>query len=52
MEELPEVFEKEVLPRLNPTDLALLARVGRGVRDAVVDSGLPRAVGRCRLTPG
>jgi len=43
VEDLPEVFEKEVLPRLDPTGRALLARVGRGVSAAVVSSGLPRA---------
>jgi len=42
-EELPEVFECFVLPALDPTALALLARVGRGWRAAVVSSGLPRA---------
>ena len=43
VEDLPEVFEKEVLPRLDPTGRALLARVGRGVSTAVVSSGLPLA---------
>jgi len=43
VEDLPEVFEKEVLPRLDPTGRALLARVGRGVGGAVESSGLPLA---------
>mmetsp|Transcript_662 Transcript_662/g.1522 ORF Transcript_662/g.1522 Transcript_662/m.1522 type:complete len:159 (+) Transcript_662:224-700(+) len=40
---LGDVFEKEVLSLLDPTDLAMLARVGCGCRDAVRASGLPRA---------
>jgi hypothetical protein len=43
IEELPLVFESEVLPRLNPTDLAMLMRAGRGCRRVVLASGLPRA---------
>jgi len=43
LDDLGELFEAEVLKRLNPTDLALLARVGRGCRDAVRASGLSRA---------
>ena len=41
--ELPEVFAAKVLPQLDPTDLALFARVGPASRAAVVASGLPRA---------
>jgi len=41
--ELPEVFAAEVLPRLDPADLALVARVGRASRAVVVASSLPRA---------
>jgi len=40
-EDLPELFAEEVLKRLNPTDIALLARVARGFKAAVVASGLP-----------
>jgi len=43
LEELPEVLAAEVLPRLDPTDLAMFARVGKSSRAAVVASGLPRA---------
>ena len=44
LEDLREVFEKEVLKeRLDPTDLAVLAQVGRACLAAVVSSGLPRA---------
>jgi len=45
LEDLPEVVERFVLPGLDPTALALLARVGRGWRAVVVSSGLPRAPG-------
>jgi len=41
--ELPEVFAAEVLPRLDPTDVAMFGRVGKASRVAVVASGLPRA---------
>jgi len=41
--ELPEVFAAEVLPHIDPTGRALVARVGRGSRAVVVVSGLPRA---------
>ena len=37
------------MPLLNPVDRAMLAKVGRGCRAAVVASGLPRATGRVRL---
>jgi hypothetical protein len=40
LEDLPEVLERFVLPALDPTALALLARVGQGWRAAVVSSGL------------
>jgi hypothetical protein len=43
MIELPAVFAAEVLPQLKPSDLALVARVGRASRAVVVASGLPRA---------
>jgi hypothetical protein len=44
-EDLPELFEAEVLKKwlTDPTDLAVLAQVGRGFLAAVVSSGLPRA---------
>jgi hypothetical protein len=40
LEDLPEVVERFVLPALDPTALALLARVRRGWRTVVVSSGL------------
>jgi hypothetical protein len=43
LEDLPEVVERFVLPGLDPTALALLARVGKGWYAVVVSSGLPRA---------
>jgi hypothetical protein len=43
--ELAEVLAAEVLPRLNPTDVAMFGRVGSASRAAVVASGLPRAWG-------
>ena len=43
LEKLPEVLEAEVLSRLDPTDVAMFARVGPASRAAVVASGLPRA---------
>jgi len=43
LEELRDVLAAEVLPRLDSTDLALFARVGRASRAAAVSSGLPRA---------
>jgi hypothetical protein len=43
LEDLPEVVERFVLPALDATALALLARVGRGWRAAVASSGLPCA---------
>ena len=43
MEKLPEVLAAEVLPRLYPADLAVLAQVGRPWLAAVVASGLARA---------
>ena len=42
-EELPEVLECFVLPELDKTDLAMLARAGREWRATVVSSNLPRA---------
>ena len=41
--ELSELLLAEVLPWLDPTDLALFARTGRASRAAVASSGLPRA---------
>jgi hypothetical protein len=43
LEELPKVLAVEVLTRLDPTDLTLVARVGPVSRAVVVASGLPRA---------
>ena len=43
LDELPEVFEKEVLPWLDPTDIGMLGRTGSEVRTAVKASNLPRA---------
>jgi len=40
LEEWPEVLAAEVLPRLDPTDLALFARVGPASRAVVVACGL------------
>ena len=40
---LPEVLAAKVLPRLDPTDLAMFAPVGPASRAAVVASGLLRA---------
>jgi hypothetical protein len=43
LEDLPEVVERFVLPALDPTALALLARVRREWHAVVVSSGLPCA---------
>jgi hypothetical protein len=43
LEDLPEVVERFVLPVLDPTALALLARVGRRWNAVVMSSGLPCA---------
>jgi len=43
LEDLPEVVGRFVLPALDPTALALLARVRRGWHAVVVSSGLPCA---------
>jgi len=43
LEGLPDILAAEVLPRLDPTDLAMFARVGPASRAAAVASGLPRA---------
>ena len=43
LEELPEVLERFVLPTLDATDLAMLARAGREWRAMVVSCNLPRA---------
>jgi hypothetical protein len=45
LDELPEVFIADLLPKLDPTDLALLSRVNHAAREAVKDSGLPRIGG-------
>ena len=45
LDELPDVLAAELLPKLNPTDLALLSRVNHAAREAVKDSGLPRIGG-------
>lgn len=42
-EELPEVLERFVLPELDPIDLTMLARAGRGWRAMMVASNLPCA---------
>jgi len=42
-DELPEVFSTEVLPWLDPIDLAMLARTGSACRAEVTASGLPCA---------
>jgi len=39
---LPDLFDKEVLERLDPTDRTMLAQVGRPRLAAVLASGLPR----------
>jgi len=39
VERYPEVVRKEVLTRLDPTDLAMLLRVSRACRAAVVRPG-------------
>ena len=43
LEDLPEIVDRFVLPALDPTALALLARVRRGWHAVVVSSGLPCA---------
>jgi hypothetical protein len=43
LERLPEVLAAEVLPRVGPTDLAVLAQVGPLWLAAVVASDLPRS---------
>jgi len=45
VEDFPALFQKEVLERLDPVDLALLGRTGSVVRTAVKRSGLPRVGG-------
>ena len=53
-ERLPEVFAAEVLPKLDPADLAFVAQVDSGCRAAVVACGLPCAgarVGMRELSP-
>ena len=43
IDELPEIFLHEILPRLDKVDRVLLARVGSATRAAVVQCKLPRA---------
>jgi len=43
LQKVPEVLVTEVLARLDPTDLTLLALVGPQLMSVVVASGLPRA---------
>ena len=45
VEEFPDLFQKEVLERLDGVDLALLGRTGSAARTAVKRSGLPRVGG-------
>jgi hypothetical protein len=45
LEDFPDLFQKEVLERLNGVDLALLGRTGSAVRTAVNLSGLSRVGG-------
>jgi len=45
VEDFPDLFQKEVLERLDRVDRALLSRTGSTVRTAVVSSGLPRVGG-------
>ena len=42
LEDFPDLFQKEVLERLDPVDRGLLGRTGSAVRTAVKRSGLPR----------
>jgi len=42
VEDCPDLFQKEVLERLDRVDRALLGRTGSAVRAAVKRSGLPR----------
>ena len=45
VEDFPDLFQKEVLERLDRVDRALLGRTGSAVRTAVKRSGLPRVSG-------
>ena len=45
VEDFPDLFQKEVLERLDPVDRGLLGRTGSAVRAAVKRSGLPRVGG-------
>ena len=45
LEDFPDLFQKEVLERLDPLDRGMLARTGSAVRTAVTRSGLPRVGG-------
>ena len=42
LEELPDLFQQEVLKQLDPVDRTMLAQVGRAWLAAVLASGLPR----------
>jgi hypothetical protein len=48
LEELPSICESTVLPLMDATSRAMLARVSRAWRATVVSSGLPRAGTRAR----
>jgi len=48
-EDVPDLFEQEVLTRLDPTDRTMLAQVGRPWLAAVLASGLPRLPRGSRL---
>jgi hypothetical protein len=51
LEHLPDLFQKEVLRRLGPTDLASLAGVGRGCAAAVASTALMLWAKHAKLTP-
>ena len=50
LERLPDVFQREVLPLLDATDRAVMERVSRGMKAAVVSWGLP-CVGMSEYSP-
>jgi hypothetical protein len=49
LQKFPDFFLKEVLERLDPTDLTMLAQVGQPWLAAVLASGLPRLPRRRRV---
>jgi hypothetical protein len=51
LEYLPDLFLKEVLPRLGPTDLASLAGAGRGCAAAVAATALMMWAKLTKMTP-